>query len=68
MTAATVTTPAAPRRPWRDRIPVVHQLRQGVGLQRGMLVAGLLMLLVFVLCAIFAPLLAPYGFAQRADV
>jgi peptide/nickel transport system permease protein len=32
-----------------------------------MLVAGLLMLLVFVLCAIFAPVLAPYGFAQRSD-
>ena len=65
MTAA--TAPAIPRRRWRDRIPVVHQLRQSVGLQRGMLVAGLLMLLVFVLCAIFAPLLAPYGFAQRSD-
>ena len=32
-----------------------------------MLVAGLIMLAVFILCAIFAPLLAPYGFAQRAD-
>jgi peptide/nickel transport system permease protein len=32
-----------------------------------MLVAGLIMLGVFILCAIFAPLLAPYGFAQRSD-
>ena len=26
-----------------DRVPVVHQLRQSVGLQRGMLVAGLVL-------------------------
>ncbi|PWC04338.1 ABC transporter permease [Agromyces badenianii] len=65
MTAATVTAPV--KRRLRDRLPVVHQLRQSVGLQRGMLVAGLVMLVVFVLSAIFAPLLAPYGFAQRAD-
>jgi len=65
---ATSVTPAAPKRRLRDRLPVVHQLRQSVGLQRGMLVAGLVMLALFIICAIFAPLLAPYGFAQRADV
>jgi len=47
-----------------DRVPVVHQLRQSVGLQRGMLVAGLVLTGIFVLCAILAPLIAPYGFAQ----
>jgi peptide/nickel transport system permease protein len=47
-----------------DRMPVVHQLRQSVGLQRGMLVAGLVLTGVFVLCAIFAPLIAPYGYAS----
>lgn len=47
-----------------DRMPVVHQLRQSVGLQRGMLVAGLVLTGVFVVCAVFAPLLAPYGYAQ----
>lgn len=66
MTAASVTPPA-PKRRLRDRLPVVHQLRQSVGLQRGMLVAGLVMLAIFIICAVFAPLLAPYGFAQRAD-
>ena len=66
MTAASVT-PAAPKRRLRDRLPVVHQLRQSVGLQRGMLVAGLVMMAVFIILAIFAPLLAPYGFAQRSD-
>ncbi|HEU0181538.1 MAG TPA: ABC transporter permease [Agromyces mariniharenae] len=66
MTAASVT-PAAPKRRLRDRLPVVHHLRQSVGLQRGMLVAGLVLLALFLVSAIFAPLLAPYGFAQRAD-
>ena len=47
-----------------DRLPVVHQLRQSVGLQRGMLVAGLVLTGFFLLVAIFAPWLAPYGFAQ----
>jgi peptide/nickel transport system permease protein len=65
MTAASVTP--VRRRRLRDRIPVVHQLRQSVGLQRGMLVAGLIMLAVFILVTILAPLLAPYGFAQRAN-
>ena len=37
------------------RLPVVHQLRQSVGLQRGMLVAGLVLTAVFLLVAIFAP-------------
>jgi len=49
------------------RLPVIHQLRQSVGLQRGMLVAGLIITGVFLLTAIFAPVLAPYGFAQLRD-
>lgn len=49
------------------RLPVVHQLRQSVGLQRGMLVAGLIITGLFILTAIFAPLLAPYGFSQLRD-
>ena len=51
---------------WR-RLPVVHQLRQSVGLQRGMLIAGLTITALFLLTAIFAPVLAPYGFAQLKD-
>lgn len=47
-----------------DRLPVVHQLRQSVGLQRGMLVAGLVLTLLFLVSAVFAPILAPYGFSQ----
>ncbi|WP_350346792.1 ABC transporter permease [Agromyces sp. G08B096] len=63
MSAAFVS---APKRRLVDRLPVVHQLRQGVGLQRGMLVAGLVMVGVFLVTAALAPLLAPYGFAQRS--
>ena len=58
--------PARRRRGWRQ-LPVVHQLRQSVGLQRGMLVTGLVLSAVFVLAAIFAPLLAPYGYNQLRD-
>ncbi|GAA1977105.1 ABC transporter permease [Microbacterium pumilum] len=46
------------------RLPVVHQLRQSIGLQRGMLVAGLVITALFILCAIFAPYIAPYWFNQ----
>ncbi|AMB58637.1 ABC transporter permease [Microterricola viridarii] len=50
------------------RLPVIHQLRQSVGLQRGMLVAGLVITGIFLLTALLAPWLAPYGFGQlRAD-
>ncbi|GAA1756498.1 ABC transporter permease [Agromyces humatus] len=63
MTTETIAS-RAPKRRLRDRLPVVHQLRQSVGLQRGMLVAGLVITAVFVLVALLAPWLAPYGFAQ----
>ena len=56
-----------PKRPLWTRIPVVHQVRQSVGLQRGMLVAGLAIVIVFILTAIFAPWLAPYGFSQLSN-
>lgn len=55
----------APR--WK-RLPVVHQLRTSVGLQRTMLVTGLTLTALFLLTALLAPVLAPYGWAQlRAD-
>ena len=65
---ATATTHRAPgrRRTWRQ-LPLVSQVRQSVGLQRGMLVAGLVLTGVFVLTAALAPLLAPYSFNQLGD-
>jgi len=59
--------PVAPRRGRWSRLPVVKHLRQSVGLQRGMLVAGLVLTGLFVLAALFAPLIAPFGFGQVRD-
>lgn len=58
---------AAEREPRWKRLPVVWQLRRSVGLQRGMLIAGLLLCAMFVLMAVLAPLIAPYGFNQLSD-
>ncbi len=63
----TSTPAAAPRRSLWSRLPVISQLRSSVGLQRGMLIAGLVLTAVFLLTALFAPLLAPYGFSQLRD-
>jgi peptide/nickel transport system permease protein len=66
--ATATTPPAAPARRRAARgLPVLRQVRQSVGLQRGMLVAGLVLTGVFVLTAVFAPLLAPYGYGQLRD-
>ena len=65
MTTATLR-PVAKQSLWQ-RLPVVHQLRQSVGVQRGMLVAGLVLMAIFILTAIFAPLLAPFRFNQLRD-
>jgi len=52
---------------WIRRLPIISHLRQSVGMQRGMLIAGLVITGIFVLTAVFAPLLAPYGYAQLSD-
>ncbi|WP_110589021.1 ABC transporter permease [Microbacterium suaedae] len=53
--------------PLLDRIPVIKDLRQAVGLQRGMLIAGLVICVIFLLVAVFAPFIAPFGYAQLSD-
>jgi peptide/nickel transport system permease protein len=55
------------RRVFVQGLPVIRSLRQSVGLQRGMLVTGLVLCAIFVLTAIFAPLIAPYGYSQLKD-
>jgi ABC-type dipeptide/oligopeptide/nickel transport system permease subunit len=42
-------------------------IRQTGGVQRGMLLVGAVLTLVFVVLAIFAPLIAPYGFNDVTD-
>ena len=59
-------TPRASRRFLR-RLPIVRELRQSVGLQRGMLITGLVITAAFIFVAIFAPVLAPYGYSQLRD-
>lgn len=52
---------------WFGRLPVVSHFNRSVGLQRGMLVTGLVLTSLFLLTALFAPLIAPYGFSQISD-
>ncbi|HEY8590467.1 MAG TPA: ABC transporter permease [Naasia sp.] len=67
MTSEDTVVRAPDRHRLLGRLPVVHQLRQSVGLQRGMLVAGLVITGFFVIIALIAPLIAPYGFNQLRD-
>lgn len=70
-TVTHVDTSAAPlankREPWYLRLPVIADLRRSVGLQRGMLIAGVVLTLTLLLTALFAPLLAPYEWAATGD-
>jgi peptide/nickel transport system permease protein len=45
-----------------SRVPGLAALRATAGFQRGMLAAGALIVLFFIVVAAFAPLIAPYGF------
>ncbi|HEU4543860.1 MAG TPA: ABC transporter permease [Jiangellaceae bacterium] len=72
---ATVTTPApgpaAEHAPGRNRVRrvlrgIARPFRQSYGVARFMLVTGIVLTIIMVLMAIFAPLIAPYGFNQVA--
>ncbi|WNI17540.1 ABC transporter permease [Actinacidiphila sp. ITFR-21] len=58
--------PAGPvrRRTGPARLPVPARVRGSVGLQRAMLLTGAALTALFLLTALLAPLLAPYGYAQ----
>lgn len=62
MTTEAILTMPRIERGWHSW-PLVKQLRQSVGLQRGMLIAGLVLVGLFLAIAAFAPLLAPYGYS-----
>src|SRR5699024_8291626 len=55
------------RAPWYLRLPILSHLRSSVGLQRGMLVTGLVQVGLLLLTALLAPLLAPHGFADTGS-
>lgn len=66
--AAAQTAPQIERKdPLWTRIPVLAHVRMSVGVQRAMLVAGLILTGIFLLSAALAPLIAPYGFSQIGD-
>ena len=50
-----------------SKLPVIRDLKVAVGWQKGMLIAGLSITALFILVAIAAPLIAPYGFSQTKD-
>jgi peptide/nickel transport system permease protein len=50
-----------------SRIPGVAAIRATSGFQRGMLLAGAIIVAFFVVLAAFAPLLAPFGFDQASS-
>lgn len=52
---------------WFSKLPIVRDLKIAVGWQKGMLVSGLCITILFVLVAILAPVIAPYGYAQTKD-
>ena len=66
LAAESAAVAATARAPWYLRLPVLSHLRRSVGLQRGMLVAGVVLVGLLLLTALLAPLLAPYGFADTA--
>ncbi|QII03191.1 ABC transporter permease [Rhodococcoides fascians A21d2] len=56
-----------PTRPHRRGFPGVAFVKSTSGLQRVTLIVGLALMVGFVIAAVFAPLLAPYGFSQTSD-
>lgn len=76
MSETTVTVPGDKRlknlkvtkpTPWFSKLPVARDLKIAVGWQKAMLIVGLSITAIFLLIAIFAPLIAPYGYAQLKD-
>lgn len=61
-----VTLPPV-RDPWYLRLPVVADVRRSHGLQRGMLVSGIVLTVILLLTAALAPLIAPYSWSAQGD-
>ena len=67
MSTEVVLSDVPPTRPHRRGFPGVAFVRSTSGLQRVTLIVGLVLMVGFVFAAVFAPLLAPYGFSQTSD-
>lgn len=62
-----VKTVTGRKQPLIYRLPVISHFKKSVGLQRGMLVTGLVLTILFLLTTVLAPVLAPYGYSQLSD-
>ncbi|MDO5700116.1 MAG: ABC transporter permease [Bowdeniella nasicola] len=60
-----LTAPPPARR--KRAFPLLAMVKRSTGWQRVMLVAGLTIVTLFILTAVFASVIAPYGFAQTGD-
>lgn len=67
MSTEVVLSDVPPTRPHRRGFPGVAFVKSTSGLQRVTLIVGLALMVTFVIAAVFAPLLAPYGFSQTSD-
>ncbi|WP_111719421.1 ABC transporter permease [Homoserinimonas sp. OAct 916] len=66
----TTTLPPALRPTKRgvlSRVKFLNNARSSVGVQRGMLLTGVILTALLILTAIFAPVIAPFGFSQLRD-
>lgn len=61
------TAPVSHKAPLLHRLPIIREYRKSVGLQRWMLLLGLIITGLILFMAIFAPLIAPYGYSQLRD-
>lgn len=67
MSTEVVLTEVDAGRPHRRGFPGLAFVRSTSGVQRATLIVGLVLMAIFLLAAVFAPLLAPYGFSQTSD-
>ncbi|MDR0960080.1 MAG: ABC transporter permease [Propionibacteriaceae bacterium] len=65
--AATATPAPEFQNRARFTVPGLALLRSTHGLQRGMLLTGIVLVGLFIVVGLFAPLIAPYGFAEIFD-
>ncbi len=67
MSTEVVITEVDAARPPRSGFPGLAFIQSTSGIQRATLIVGLALLGLFVFAAVFAPLIAPYGFSQTND-
>ncbi|MDJ0392605.1 ABC transporter permease [Rhodococcus sp. G-MC3] len=67
MSTEVVLTQVDAGRPHRRGFPGLAFVRSTSGVQRATLIVGIVLMAMFLVAAVFAPLLAPYGFSQTSN-